>query len=131
MRFFEEWTDCQIKAEEMLKVWIDQHTTYVPSFGTTSIAEESFLRQLLYWKASKVPLDSLSERLQERIVIFYDHYCIDNRKKWKPFVDWTKEKGIELVAQDSILSSYAVYRYVLDLTLDYNVNYITKGYTLW
>jgi hypothetical protein len=130
MRFFEDWIDCQIEADTMLEVWADKRRPYISSFDAVSITEQSFSRQLLYWEVGEVSLDSLSERLQERIVIFSDHYCVDNRKKWKPFVDWTKEKGIELVAQDSILPIHALYDHFIKLNLDYNVNYITKGYAL-
>ncbi|MFK7796772.1 MAG: hypothetical protein AB8E82_04905 [Aureispira sp.] len=131
MRFFEEWADCQVEADTMLEVWADKRRPYISSFDAVSITEQSFSRQLLYWEVGEVPLDSLSERLQERIVIFSDHYCVDNRKKWKPFVDWTIEKGIDLVAQDSILPIHALREHIIQLKIDCTVNYITKGYSLW
>ncbi|MFK7796771.1 MAG: hypothetical protein AB8E82_04900 [Aureispira sp.] len=131
MRFFEARVDCQKVADEMLKVWTDKHTNYVSSFDTISISKKNLRIQFSNWKHNAQNLDKLSENLQEKIVIFYDHYCLDNRKKWQPFVDWTEKKGIDLAFQDSILSSYALNRHIFQLQLDYNMNYITKGYSLW
>ena len=131
MRFFEEWADCQIEADSMLEVWADQFRTYVPLFDTVSVSEEPLYLQLTYWEVGRVPLDSLSERLQEQIVLFSDHYCVDNRKKWQPFVDWTRERGVDLVFQDSILPIRTLRKHFLQLKIDCTVNYITKEYSLW
>ncbi|MFK7796773.1 MAG: hypothetical protein AB8E82_04910 [Aureispira sp.] len=134
MRFFEARIDCQKEAEEMLKMWADKHDNHV-SMSQRPLApyipEESLSWQLLYWKASVISLDSLSEQLQEQIVIFSDHYCVNNRKKWQPFVDWAEEREIDLAFQDSILSSHALHRPFFQLKLDYNVNYLAKEYSLW
>ena len=131
MRFFEDWADCQRVTGEMLEAWADKHRPHTFSFDAVSITEKPFSRQLLYWEGGKVPLDSLSEQLQEEIVIFYDYYCLVNRKKWQPFVDWAEEKGIELVSQDSILSSNALHKYFIETNIDLNANYIVRGYSLW
>ena len=135
MRFFEERIDCQKEAEKMLEVWTDKYENHasmsLPPFDTAYIPEESLSQQLLYWKASMISLDSVSENLKEQIVVFSDHYCVDNRAKWQPFVNWAEEKEIDLALQDSILSSYAIHSYVAKLNLDYNVNYLANEYSLW
>ncbi|MFK7796774.1 MAG: hypothetical protein AB8E82_04915 [Aureispira sp.] len=130
MRFFEDWADCEIKTEDMLEVWVDEHTTYVPYFDTISIPKEPLSLQFIYWKSGLISLDSLPEHLHEQIIIVSDYCCADNKKKWQPFVDWTKKREIDLTFQDSILSSYAIRSYMFQWNLDYNVNYINRGYSL-
>ena len=130
MRFFEDWSDCEIKAEDMLEVWADKHTTYVPWFDTVTIPKEPLSLQFLYWKSGMISLDSLPEHLHEQIIAVSDYCCMDNRKKWQPFVDWAEEKGVDLALQDSVLSSYTIRSSIFQWDLDYNVNYINRGYKL-
>lgn len=125
MRFFEDRIACQIGVERKIKDWLEKNLA-MQNDSLSRNLEDTFFE----WKQKGEAIGSLPPKLQQKISAVHKEECMPIKEKWFLFLNWVDREGKEdkLLYQNQIPSRIFLEEQLLQFKLDYNVNYLTKGY---
>lgn len=125
MRFFEDRITCQIEVEKKVKDWLEKDLA-LSNDSLSRNLEDTFFE----WKQKGETIDALPPKLQQKISTVHKEECMAIKEKWSLFLNWVDSEGKEdkLLYQNQIPSRIFLEEQLIRFNLDYNVNYLTKGY---
>jgi hypothetical protein len=124
--FFEERINCQINVEKKISDWLEEDIAIQSNNPITDTLNNAFL----IWKQKGEDIDNLPPKLQQQIITIYNSEYINFKEKWLLFSNWAsnQNKTFKLHYLNQIPSRIILEEHLIQLKLDYNINYLTKGY---